>query len=117
MSRQAIARDTIKRQTVNEMKTMGTYRVEYNRLIDLYAELWEQYARLMQEYRTDKSYAYSSHTADGGDKKSPLSVTIEGLRRDIMQCSDRLMLNPKARADPVKKKGKSKLAEALAGGP
>lgn len=94
---------------------MGTYCPEYDRLIDLYAGMWEQYFRLMNEYQAGKSYAYKSTTADGGDKKSALSVTIETLRRDILQCSDRLMLNPKARAEPMKKKGKSKLSEVFSG--
>lgn len=111
MSRPATTQDTIKRQTIDEMKSMGTYRPEYDRLIDLYAEMWEQYFGLMRAYKTGKGYAYSSQTADGGDKKSSLSVTIEGLRRDILQYSDRLMLNPKARAAPTKKKGRSKLEE------
>ena len=78
----------------------------------------EQYYRLLAEYQDGKTYRYATPTADGGEKKSPLSLTIESLRKDILLYSDRLMLNPKARDEKGKKKGqKSKLAEALLNGP
>ena len=71
---------------------------------------------LTQSMRTEK--ATTTPTADGGAKKSPLSMTIESLRKDILLYSDRLMLNPKARADAGKgKPKKSRLAEALKDGP
>ena len=119
MARPAIKKDTIKAQTVVDMKSMGTYRREYDPLIDLYAGLREQYERLNQEYAKGKSYNYATTTADGGAKKSPLSLTLESLRKDILAYSDRLMLNPKARADNGTKKPekKSKLMEALSRGP
>lgn len=118
MARPAIKKDTIKAQTVREMKSMGTYRSEYDALIDVYAGLREQYERLLMEYSDGKSYKYATLTADGGEKKSPLSLTLESLRKDILAYSDRLMLNPKARADSGKKpEKKSKLAGVLSGGP
>lgn len=117
MGRPAITQETIRAQTIEDMRGMGTYRVEYDPIIDIYAGMREQYERLIREYASGKTFKYSTPTADGGEKKSPLSVTLENLRRDILQYSDRLMLNPKARADTGKKKGRSKLSEALAGGP
>ena len=118
MGRIAITRETIKAQTVSAMKKMGTFAPEYEPLIEIYAGLREQYYRLNTEYADGKSYRYSTATADGGEKKSPLSLTIESLRKDILLYSDRLMLNPKARADAGKAKAKkSKLVEALKDGP
>ena len=118
MGRIAIARDTIKAQTISAMKEMGTYRAEYEPIIDIYAGMREQYGRLLNEYADGKTYRYATPTADGGEKKSPLSLTIESLRKDIIVYSDRLMLNPKARAETAKGKArKSKLAEALTSGP
>lgn len=118
MGRAAITRDTIKAQTINSMKKMGKYRAEYDPIIDIYAGMREQYERLLREYWDGKSYRYSTATADGGEKKSPLSLTIESLRKDIVIYSDRLMLNPKANADAERPKAKkSKLAEALKSGP
>ena len=118
MGRPAITKDTIKTQTIKAMQVMGTYRVEYDPIIDVYSGLREQYERLSREYEDGKSYKYSTPTADGGEKKSPLSLTVESLRKDILAYSDRLMLNPKARADEGQRsKKKSKLAEALSSGP
>ena len=69
MGRSAIARDTIKAHTINSMKKMGTYRVEYEPIIDIYAGMREQYARLLAEYSDGKSYRYATPTAD---EKIPL---------------------------------------------
>lgn len=86
---------------------MGTFAPEYEPIIEIYAGLREQYSRLSAEYSDGKSYHYATPTADGGAKKSPLSMTIESLRKDILLYSDRLMLNPKARADAGKGKPKN----------
>ena len=80
MGRIAITRDTIKAQTVTAMKKMGTFAPEYEPIIEIYAGLREQYYRLNAEYADGKSYHYATPTADGGAKKSPLSMTIESLR-------------------------------------
>lgn len=120
MAAPATTKATIKSQTVNDMKKLGVYRQEYDRLIDIYAGLWEQYHRLMKVYDTGDGYEYAVPTGDGGEKKSPLVGTIEALRRDILAYSDRLCLNPKAEREGKSKHppGKrSKLEEALRGGP
>jgi len=115
LGRPAITKDTIKANTILDMKRMGTFRPEYGPIIDLYAGMREQYERLVREYENGKSFRYSTPTADGGEKKSPLSLTIEALRKDILQYSDRLMLNPKAQqeAGGKKKEKRSKLAEVM----
>ena len=113
----ATTKETIKKQTLQEMRDMGTYRKEYDRLIDLYAEMWAEYHALSAEYSTKKGYKYSTNTADGGDKRSSLAVARENLRRDIFNLSDRLMLNPKVRAEPAKgRKKSSKLSEVFSEG-
>ena len=119
MAAPATTKATIRKQTVTEMKKLGVYRPEYDRIISIYAGLWEQYYRLMDEYEQNGRYAYAVSTADGGEKKSPLVATIEALRRDILACSDRLMLNPKAERDQkAPPPGKqSKLERVLLDGP
>lgn len=119
MSAPATTKATIRKQTISEMKKLGVYRPEYDRIISIYAGLWEQYYRLMDEYGQNGRYAYAVSTADGGAKKSPLVATLEALRRDILACSDRLMLNPKAeREQKAPPPGKlSKLERALLDGP
>ena len=119
MAAPATTKATIKSQTVKDMKKLGVYRPEYDRIIDMYAGLWEQYHRLMKAYDTGKGYEYAVPTSDGGEKKSPLVNTIEAVRRDILAYSDRLCLNPKAeREGKLPPSGRrSKLEEALRGGP
>lgn len=119
MAAPATTKATIKKQTVANMKKLGVYRPEYEPIVDLYSGLWEQYHRLMKAYDTGKGYEYAVSTSDGGEKKSPLVNTIEAVRRDIVLCSDRLCLNPKAERDSnLPPPGKrSKLEEALRGGP
>lgn len=118
MAAPATTKATIKKQTVKEMKKLGVYRPEYDRIVDIYAGLCEQYHRLMKEYDQGGRYGYATPTADGGEKKSPLVATIEVVRRDILAYSDRLMLNPKSEREskkPVDAK-RSKLEEALSHG-
>ena len=119
MAAPATTKATIRKQTIAEMKKLGVYKPEYDRIIDIYAGLWEQYHRLTDEYQRDGHYAYAVTTADGGEKKSPLVATLEALRRDILAYSDRLMLNPKAERDQkTPPPGKqSKLERALLDGP
>ena len=110
MAAPATTKATIKSQTVKDMKKLGVYRPEYDRIIDIYAGLWEQYHRLMKAYDTGKGYEYAVPTSDGGEKKSPLVNTIEAVRRDILAYSEREgKLPPSGR--------RSKLEEALRGGP
>lgn len=113
MARQAICKETIKTNTVSDMKKIGVYKPEYDAIIDIYAELMEQYRRLTEAYK-DSKYKYDEETMNGGSKKAPIVSTLESLRKDILQYSDRLCLNPKANKieEPSGKK-KSALGEAL----
>ena len=66
MAAPATTKATIRKQTVTEMKKLGVYKPEYDRIISLYAGLWEQYHRLSDEYEKDGRYDYAVTTADGG---------------------------------------------------
>lgn len=119
MAAPATTKATIKKQTIRDMKKLGVYRVEYERIVDIYSGLCEQYHRLMEEYDRNGAYAYSVDTGAGGEKKSPLVGTIEAVRRDILAYSDRLMLNPKSERDAkaAASPKRSKLEEALRDAP
>lgn len=114
MSRKAICKEKIKENTIKEMKNLGVYKVEYTPIIDIYAQLREEYERLTAEFKKNK-YKYSETSVTGGAKKSPLVSTLEGLRRDILSYSDRLCLNPKSMMEEKNKKTekKSVLSEAI----
>jgi phage terminase small subunit len=114
MAGKATTKLAIKNATVKDMQTLGTYKPEYDAIIDIYCELREQYEFYTKQFK-EKKFKCDEYTAAGGTKKSALVSTIETLRKDILQYSDRLYLNPKSMLEeknkPVKKK--SALAEAL----
>lgn len=109
-------KETIKRATISDMKRLGVYKPEYNRIVDIYAELVEQYGKITQKF-VDDEYKFQEGTADGGYKKAPIVATLEMLRKDILAYSDRLCLNPKSlesvKNDGGGKKKTSKLADVL----
>lgn len=95
------------------MKKLGVHKPQYNRLINIYAELVEQYNKLTKEFE-DGGYQYEVSTDQGGKKKAPIVATLETLRKDILAYSDRLCLNPKSlETVTAETGGKSKLAAVL----
>ena len=116
MSKQQMTKAAIKRRTISAMKSLGTYRKEYDTIIDMYAALVEEYANLMQQF-VDGGCQYEVSTGAEGVKKSPTVASLESLRKDILQYSDRLCLNPKAMKEEVSRpKKKSILAQVLSEG-
>ena len=74
-----------------------------------------QYDDLLKVFEAGGS-EYEVSTGQEGVKKSPIVASLESLRKDILQYSDRLCLNPKAlKNDAPKVKKKSALAQVLAG--
>lgn len=114
MAGKAITKETIKRNTIRDMKSIGVYDPGYDPIIDTYAELREQYNRLTKTFK-DSKYKVEESTADGGKKKAPIVAALESLRKDILSYSDRLCLNPKSvdSVDIKKKKSASKLVSFL----
>lgn len=95
MAGKAILKETIRKNTITDMKKLGVFKNEYLPLIDIYSEMREQYERLTKKFK-ETEYEYSTGTMQGGEKKSPLVATLEILRKDIVLYSDRLCLSPKA---------------------
>ncbi len=102
MPRRQTDRATIKNKTIECMKTLGVYRPEYDRVIDVYAGIIEQYEKLKKSVDTEAMQV-----------RAPAVITLEKLRADIAKYSDLLCLNPKAfeKAD-VKPKPKETALEA-----
>ena len=106
-------KETIKRKTIKDMKELGIHKPQYNRLIDIYAGLVHQYLLALNEFE-ESGYQYEVATGSGGTKKSPIVATMENLRKDILQYSDRLCLNPKSfESVTIETENKSKLASVL----
>lgn len=91
-------KDTIKRRTISYMKELGTYKKQYNQLIDVYADLLLQYYILTKKFE-ESGYEVMVQTEKSDGKKSPILASLENLRKDIGTYSDRLMLNAKANKD------------------
>src|SRR5690606_36155380 len=88
-------KETVKRATIRDMKTLGVHKPEYNRLVDIYAGLVHDYLTALDEWERE-GRQYATETAAGGTKKNAIVSTLENLRKDILQYSDRLCLNPKS---------------------
>lgn len=106
---------TIKEKTIADMKGLGTYKPEYDAIINIYADLLLQYEDARQKF-IQSGYQYETETAAGGTKKSAIVATLENLRKDIIAYSDRLCLNPKSvETVTTEVASKSKLAAVLSG--
>lgn len=77
------------------MKNLGIHKREFNRLIDIYAETVHQYLRAVADFE-ESNFQYETETAAGNPKKSGIVSAMETLRKDILQYSDRLCLNPRS---------------------
>jgi len=103
-----------KQRIISDMKSLGTYKNEFEQIIDIYADLLVQYRNILQQYQNEKE-EHDLYMLETG-KKSPLILVIENLRKDIITYSDRLILNPRSiQGLETVDKPKSKLAEALSG--
>lgn len=112
MAGKAVRKETIRKNTIDAMKKLGTYKAEYEPVIVIYCEMREQYELYTKQLK-DANYKCDEITGAGGTKKSALVATIETLRKDILAYSDRLQLNPKSLDEKVKPKKQGQLAKAL----
>ena len=95
MGKYTPTKDTIKRRTVKRMKELGTYKVQYSQLIDIFVDMMHQYNFITEELEKN-GYQVVIKTEESDGKKSPILATLENLRKDIGTYSDRLLLNPKS---------------------
>ncbi|HWL11852.1 MAG TPA: P27 family phage terminase small subunit [Ureibacillus sp.] len=95
MAKKATTKETLAKNTIRDMQNLGTYKPEYDPLIDVYADILSQYLRANKEFE-ESGYQYETETAAGGTKKSAIVATLENLRKDLLAYSDRLCLNPKS---------------------
>ena len=82
-------------ETKKAMDSLGVYKPEYDKIINIYADLLTQYDDASQKF-ADSGYEYETSTAAGGTKKSATAATLESLRKDILSYSTALGLNPKS---------------------
>lgn len=107
--------------TVNDMKTLGTYRQEFSPVITRYAELRVQFSLLMKQWYESGCVVSEKYTNKAGAtniRKTALYLAIESLRKELRDFENDLGLTPAGLRrinDLMKNTGKkeSKLAEAL----
>ena len=108
------SRSKIKTETVNHMQELGTYREQYEQIIDVYVDMLYQYQCMSAQFEAE-GFSASVETERSGGKKNPVLVCLENLRKDTGSYSDRLKLNAKAYENEVipDKKEKSVFAKLL----
>lgn len=104
-------KQTIIDRTVRYMKALGTYKVQYKQLIEIYADMIYQYNYLSKEFEKS-GFEVTVKTERSAGKKSPILVSLETLRKDIGVYSDKLMLNAKSYNAEIEKPQEEKSAFA-----
>ena len=111
LSKRTPERDSIKKRTIEYMKELGTYKTQYNQVIEVYADMLYQYNILSKKFE-EMDFETMVETERSGGKKSPILTTMENLRKDIGTYSDRLMLNAKTYNAEIEQPKKEKSAFA-----
>lgn len=83
MPAKATTRNTIKNNTIKEMKKLGIFKPEFEGVISLYSLTCEQYFAVIKRFEIAD---YESRT--------PLAISLENLRNDILKQSAQLGLTP-----------------------
>ena len=111
------SRKAIESQTKRQMRSLGIYKPEYEKIIHIFAGMVHQYQEFERQFEESNYQITEEYTNKAGatnERKVPLYTAMESLRKDIAVYSDRLCLNPKAlEAVTVEQTNKSKLAQVL----
>lgn len=110
---------SIKTQVIKDMKSLGIYKNEYRNDIDIYSDMIHQWEILSERFAESGYLVEEEYTNKAGAtnmRKTPTLATLEKLRVDIAQYSDRLCLNPKSlERVTTEKVSQSKLMSVLSG--
>ena len=82
------------KSVIEQMKKLGSYRPEFEDTVRHYAELCIEYDTLYERY-VAANYPCAIDTEKGA-KKSPITTTLESLRKDILAYAVQLGLTPAA---------------------
>lgn len=111
-----ITKITIEKATIKQLKSLGTYRKEFDPLIKIYAGLLFQYTKYEKEH-AERDYEvaeiYVNKAGAENYRKIPLVNVMETLRRDILTYSDRLMLNPKSLGEIIAQDSDSSIIDIM----
>ena len=75
------------------MRRLGVYKPEFDETIRRYRKLSDEFAKIYAQYRKN-GYPFEV-SGPQGVKKAPVVVTLESLRRDLLDLEDALGLSPR----------------------
>ena len=94
-------------KTKKNMISLGTYRVEFDVIIERYAEMRMQFDVLNDKWYQENCQVTEKYTNKAGatnERKTPLYLAIEKLRDDLTDMENIFGLTPKG-LKAIKKKG------------
>lgn len=101
---------------MKQMKTLGTYRKEFDMIIEIFSGMLFQYQKLSQDY-AEMGYpvtdVYVNKAGAENERKVPILTAMEILRKDILSYSNQLMLNPKSLGEIVEQEKGSPLNDVM----
>ena len=117
--------ERVREQTIVDMKAIGTYKDQFLPVIQRYSDMRVQFDILMDLWSMGGckiTEVYTNKAGAANNRKTELYRSIETLRRELTDLESLLGLTPgglKRISDKAlaAAKPKSKLAEALSGGP
>lgn len=113
----AKSKKAMENEVKRQMKKLGTYKLEYNKIIEIFSGMLFQYQEFERQFEESGYKITEEYTNKAGatnDRKVPVYSAMESLRKDIAAYSDRLCLNPKSlETVTTQTSNKSKLASVL----
>ncbi|MBT2728387.1 P27 family phage terminase small subunit [Bacillus sp. ISL-75] len=81
-------------KTKENLQALGIYQPEFDVTISIYSSLVEQYQALEKEFKKSKFTVVEKTGYSENQKKHPIVVSLESLRKDILAYSNALGLTP-----------------------
>lgn len=100
-------KNQIIKTTKNSMESLGTYRKEFDVIIERYAEMRVQFDMLNEKWYEKDCVITESYTNKAGatnERKSPLYMAVEKMRTELTSMEDRFGMTPKG-LKGIKRKG------------
>lgn len=85
-------------KTKKSMKDVGTYRIEFDPIVERYAELRAQYQELNEQWYEDGCKITEDYTNKAGatnKRKTALYLALETLRKELVEMENIFGLTPK----------------------
>lgn len=103
-----VTKKSIAKKVKKVMTDLGTYRKEFEQIIEVYSGMlfqYQEYERQHAEAGYPVTETYVNNAGAENERKVPIISVMETLRKDILSYSNQLMLNPKALGEVVEKEG------------